>query len=712
MLSLAAYLLLITESEDRARRDLSAEAVRLVPDGDDRAVRARVLATHARMLDRFRPLRRGPGRSALEGLALAERLQLTDHGLRPRAHAQPGPPHRPAGRAARGARTRRSTGARASGAVEAELRGHFLLGRSFEDLGEWAGGRAGLPARDRARRRGRAALRAVRLRVPLAPRLPARRPRPVGRRARPGRGRRVAAADPAGDARRVPRSRSSRRAAVDVGDRLPALRRLWADEGLHRHPLQPAGDEGGRGPTRRPGGRARAPTTTRSRSCPGSGTPWFTRADPVGARRRSARSPTAPDAVRRPTRGVCLARAEELHADGHVVLERQHDPAGAVGPRGAGVGAAARRRAAAAALARRRAAAPRQPWSRRGARPRSGSPSFGDVHELARGPGRCWPRSCAPPATPPAAREVADLAREAAQALGAPAAARRSCTALGAGPRAAAGRQRRPHRRARREILALVAEGRTNGEIGKQLFISTKTVSVHVSNILGKLGASGRTEAAAIARRARPARLSGRRPFTLWVGAARAVRALGSGGADRRPRPRRTRCRTAPTNPRTQPLTDDDMTTGATPQASSTPGDADGTDGDADGTDGDATHRRRRGRTDGDADGTDGDADGTDGDADGTDGDADGTDGDGTLNALDLLSGDAQTFLAKVWATRVHLHQTEPGAAGRAAVARRRRPPADRDRDPDAGRPAGARRVGAAASRATPAPAPRSPASR
>ena len=51
------------------------------------------------------------------------------------------------------------------------------------------------------------------------------------------------------------------------------------------------------------------------------------------------------------------------------------------------------------------------------------------------------------------------------------------------------------------EILQLVAAGRTNGEIGKQLFISTKTVSVHVSNILGKLGAAGRTEAAAIARR-------------------------------------------------------------------------------------------------------------------------------------------------------------------------------------------------------------------
>jgi DNA-binding NarL/FixJ family response regulator len=51
------------------------------------------------------------------------------------------------------------------------------------------------------------------------------------------------------------------------------------------------------------------------------------------------------------------------------------------------------------------------------------------------------------------------------------------------------------------EILTLVAEGRSNGEIGRQLFISAKTVSVHVSNILAKLGAAGRTEAAAIARR-------------------------------------------------------------------------------------------------------------------------------------------------------------------------------------------------------------------
>jgi DNA-binding NarL/FixJ family response regulator len=46
-----------------------------------------------------------------------------------------------------------------------------------------------------------------------------------------------------------------------------------------------------------------------------------------------------------------------------------------------------------------------------------------------------------------------------------------------------------------------VAQGRSNGEIARQLYISAKTVSVHVSNILAKLDAAGRTEAAALARR-------------------------------------------------------------------------------------------------------------------------------------------------------------------------------------------------------------------
>ncbi len=52
-----------------------------------------------------------------------------------------------------------------------------------------------------------------------------------------------------------------------------------------------------------------------------------------------------------------------------------------------------------------------------------------------------------------------------------------------------------------REVLRLIAAGRSNREIASVLFIAPKTASVHVSNILGKLGASSRTEAAAIAHR-------------------------------------------------------------------------------------------------------------------------------------------------------------------------------------------------------------------
>jgi DNA-binding CsgD family transcriptional regulator len=102
-----------------------------------------------------------------------------------------------------------------------------------------------------------------------------------------------------------------------------------------------------------------------------------------------------------------------------------------------------------------------------------------------------------------AARQEADAARAVAERLGArpllaeleravPAAAR-SAARVVAGQAELTARER--------EVLELLARGLTNGQIGKQLFISTKTVSVHVSNLLAKLGASGRTEAAAIARR-------------------------------------------------------------------------------------------------------------------------------------------------------------------------------------------------------------------
>jgi len=49
------------------------------------------------------------------------------------------------------------------------------------------------------------------------------------------------------------------------------------------------------------------------------------------------------------------------------------------------------------------------------------------------------------------------------------------------------------------EVLDLIAEGRTNREIAERLFISERTVHIHVGKVLAKLGVSGRVEAAAVA---------------------------------------------------------------------------------------------------------------------------------------------------------------------------------------------------------------------
>ena len=48
-------------------------------------------------------------------------------------------------------------------------------------------------------------------------------------------------------------------------------------------------------------------------------------------------------------------------------------------------------------------------------------------------------------------------------------------------------------------MLALLADGRSDGEIADALFISKKTASVHVASIKGKLGASNRVEMAILA---------------------------------------------------------------------------------------------------------------------------------------------------------------------------------------------------------------------
>jgi DNA-binding CsgD family transcriptional regulator len=55
--------------------------------------------------------------------------------------------------------------------------------------------------------------------------------------------------------------------------------------------------------------------------------------------------------------------------------------------------------------------------------------------------------------------------------------------------------------RREREVLALLADGRSNRQIGEQLYMAESTAGVHVSNILGKLGVTRRSEAAAVAHR-------------------------------------------------------------------------------------------------------------------------------------------------------------------------------------------------------------------
>jgi DNA-binding CsgD family transcriptional regulator len=102
----------------------------------------------------------------------------------------------------------------------------------------------------------------------------------------------------------------------------------------------------------------------------------------------------------------------------------------------------------------------------------------------------------------PEATEAANLARESARELRA-APLLLELRALGEQRRPAAEHAPGPPSLTGREVevLRLIEQGRTNRQAARELYISEKTVSVHVSNILAKLGAGGRAEAGAIARR-------------------------------------------------------------------------------------------------------------------------------------------------------------------------------------------------------------------
>ncbi|MEU1961719.1 AAA family ATPase [Nocardia sp. NPDC019304] len=85
------------------------------------------------------------------------------------------------------------------------------------------------------------------------------------------------------------------------------------------------------------------------------------------------------------------------------------------------------------------------------------------------------------------ARQLADRAGIDLAEAGNPSAPARSASTSGLTPREL-------------DVLRLVATGASNRQIAAELFISANTAGVHVSRILTKLGASSRTEAAAIAR--------------------------------------------------------------------------------------------------------------------------------------------------------------------------------------------------------------------
>ncbi|MEI5674307.1 MULTISPECIES: helix-turn-helix transcriptional regulator [unclassified Nocardioides] len=471
---------------------VSARAVELAPEGDS-PLRARALAVHARVLA-------GGGRyddaqaAGMDALALAEKLQLselvadavTTLSLLKKAGPKEGL------RAALGDAVAQ---AEATGAVLSEVRGRFLLGRSYEDWAEFA----------EAERWFRSTID-----VALAAGLPWA---PYAFEARwqlawvlhvQGRWDDVLALTDVADLTppAIPRAlldsirllvRQAR--GEDIAAEVQALRRLWEREGgiaIQSAELQTvcAGRSGD----------AAAVLAAYDEAVTVLGRIWH---EWFSARVRLAAVAVAELAALVPRMSAAerervVVDVERLHDDGHTVLERYADPSGHWGPEGR---AWVRRLDAETLRVRWLAGVDAPPldvllevWRET----IQLFEDFGHVHETARSRAALAAilRATGDVA---AGRVEVDLARDAARALGARPLLE-TLAALGSGPaRGDAAPDTLTAREA--EILAHVAEGRSNGEIAKQLFISAKTVSVHVSNILAKLGASSRTEAAAIARR-------------------------------------------------------------------------------------------------------------------------------------------------------------------------------------------------------------------
>lgn len=486
----AGILIVVDTDEDPA--EISAEALALAPEGEN-LWRARALTTHARVLA-------GMGRYdeaqavGMEALALNERLdlnQLASEAITTLSGLKKAGPKE----GLRAALVDAVSRAEGAGAVHAELRARFLLGRSFEDWAEFDGSEEWFrSAIERAVGAGLTwAPYALESRVQLAwirwvrgawddvldlTDLRGESPPPIPRA--------VLSAL---------RMSVEQGRGVDVAARARKLRRFWTREGavaIHSAALEMV--QAGRS------GDAAGAVQVYDDVVSVLGRTWhewFSARIRFGAIAAGAvaRAMTQMSAAERAT---YLAKVERISEDGHVVVQRYDDPSGHWGPEGR----AWQKRLDAETLRVRWLAGVDSPsqdvlvesWRETV----TCFEDFGHVHELAQmrtilaGILRATGDTAG-------AREQADLARAAAHELGARPLLD-DLLAIGSAPtRTESTTDALTPRET--EILALVADGRSNGEIAKQLFISAKTVSVHVSNILAKLGAAGRTEAAAIARR-------------------------------------------------------------------------------------------------------------------------------------------------------------------------------------------------------------------
>jgi DNA-binding CsgD family transcriptional regulator len=491
MLTARALAMTVIETDEDPVA-ISEEAVALAPEGDS-GLRARVLSNHARVLA-------GTGRYdeaqvvGMEALSVAERLDLhelvsesitTLSGLK-----KAGPKE-----GLRSALVDAVARAEESGALNAELRGRFLLGRSFEDWAEHAESERWFRSTiDRGAAAG----------VPWAPYAFESRVQLTWIKLVRGEWEQVLALTDLAQESPPPIARAILEAlrmtveqarGADVAAASRKLRRFWAREGavaVHSAALEmvQAGREGD-------AARAVEVYDDVVGVLGRIWHEWFSARIRFGAIAVGAVAQAMPS-LSAAERAVYAARVDRIHADGAVVLERYSDPSGHWGPEGR----AWMKRLEAETLRVRWLAGVDAPplealvdaWRDAAAL----FEDFGHVHELAR-VRTVLAGILRATGDPAAAREVGDLAREVAHALGAQPLLD-ELRAIGSAP--TRGEVAADTLTAREtEILTLVAQGRSNGEIGKQLFISAKTVSVHVSNILGKLGASGRTEAAAIARR-------------------------------------------------------------------------------------------------------------------------------------------------------------------------------------------------------------------